>query len=253
MEFISEWGKIAGISGLVLGVFLILFQSIIRKNIFPKLDRKQAQRIIIIILIMIWTFGIIVIYLYYSNEGEETNGSSQLTVYVHGPDGKQDLILENTGTLIIDFGNDRRSPMIGENGRTNCGEIPEKFIGEKIGIGVVAEGYELLYPDSMYVMKGEPIYLAVKKDGSLGLIEGTIKSRDGQSVLSDVTVQIGSDTSIISNDYGGFKIQLPSKMTVMDEEAPYNLTVSHPDYEVQTKLYYPNSGAIEIRLLPLNP
>ncbi|MFN0033912.1 MAG: hypothetical protein ACKVUS_02525, partial [Saprospiraceae bacterium] len=62
------------------------------------------------------------------------DGSMQLTVYVQDAAGKPIAELQNKGKVIVDFGNDRRAPLIGENGRTNLGEIPEKFRGETIPI-----------------------------------------------------------------------------------------------------------------------
>ncbi|MGF1533620.1 MAG: hypothetical protein ACFCUI_07945 [Bernardetiaceae bacterium] len=87
-----------------------------------------------------------------------------LTVYVHGPDSRQQIILQNTGRLVADFGNDRRTPEIGQNGRTNFGEIPERFRKKKkIELGLEAEGYELVKKDTAYLLDGEPIYLEVKE------------------------------------------------------------------------------------------
>src|ERR1051326_7987663 len=49
-------GKIGGIGGISLGVFLILFRDLIRKVAFPTLDNTQAYNVILIILLL--TFGI---------------------------------------------------------------------------------------------------------------------------------------------------------------------------------------------------
>jgi uncharacterized membrane protein SpoIIM required for sporulation len=53
--------KAAGIGGLALGVFLLIFRSVIRKNIFPKLQDESAYRLIRLILVLtflIATLGI---------------------------------------------------------------------------------------------------------------------------------------------------------------------------------------------------
>ena len=39
-------GKVAGIGGIALGVFLLLFREVIRKNIFPRLPSEQAFKLI---------------------------------------------------------------------------------------------------------------------------------------------------------------------------------------------------------------
>ncbi len=175
--------------------------------------------------------------------------SLQLTVYVHGPEGQQHIVLEDTGKLIVDFGNDRRRPKIGENGRTNFGEIPQKFNDQEIGIGLKATGYELADPNKQYKMDGKPIYLAVKKDDSLAKISGIVKNRDGSEFIKDALVMIGNDTTTTTNELGIFKIILPLEMQVKDDKSPYLLTVKKEGYQIKTEYYYPrSSGDIEIRL-----
>jgi len=49
-------GKVAGIGGIALGVFLLLFKEVIRKNIFPSLSNDEAYRLIR--QFMYLTFGI---------------------------------------------------------------------------------------------------------------------------------------------------------------------------------------------------
>jgi len=51
-------GQIAGLGGLSLGIVLILFKEIIKKEIFPKLTKKQAHSILRLILILSWLTGI---------------------------------------------------------------------------------------------------------------------------------------------------------------------------------------------------
>ncbi len=174
--------------------------------------------------------------------------SLQLTVYVHGQKGRQHIVLENIGELVVDFDNDRRTAMIGEHGRTNFGEIPQKFNNQEIGIGLEATGYELAHPHKQYKILGKPIYLAVKKDDSLGRISGIVKNREGSAFIKNALVMIGNDTTTITNEFGIFKITLPVSMQVKDNNTPYMLTVKKEGYSVTTEYYYPKSKDIEIRL-----
>ena len=130
------------------------------------------------------------------------NKNLQLTVYVHGSKGKQDIILENEGKLIADFGNDRRDPMVGENGRANMGEIPQSFHSKKIPISLQAEGYETLYPDSNYLMNGEPIYLAVKPNCANCRVYGNVRKEDRFS--SGLIVNLTGQNLIDTTDQNGF-------------------------------------------------
>ncbi|WP_312547946.1 DUF4019 domain-containing protein [Massilia sp.] len=49
-EVLQVVGKTAGIGGLALGVFLLIFRDIIRRNIFPKLSPTHAYRLITLIV-----------------------------------------------------------------------------------------------------------------------------------------------------------------------------------------------------------
>ena len=52
-------GQIAGIGGLALGVLLIIFRDIIRKNIFPRLPPGQAYRLLRLITGAVWSVAVI--------------------------------------------------------------------------------------------------------------------------------------------------------------------------------------------------
>lgn len=51
-------GKLAGIGGLSLGIFLILFREVIRKNIFPNLTKAQAYKVIKLIIVLTFVIAI---------------------------------------------------------------------------------------------------------------------------------------------------------------------------------------------------
>ncbi len=86
-------GQIAGIGGLALGVLLVLFREVIRKNIFPNLETGQAFSLLKLIVILVWTVALAGIgaWVYVTvtangtetPEGAPTHGrmSSSLTLY----------------------------------------------------------------------------------------------------------------------------------------------------------------------------
>jgi hypothetical protein len=51
-NILRHLGEVAGIGGLALGVFLILFREVIRKRIFPTLSKEHAYRIIRLFLVL---------------------------------------------------------------------------------------------------------------------------------------------------------------------------------------------------------
>jgi hypothetical protein len=52
-------GEIAGIGGLALGVLLIVFRDIIRKNVFPTLSKAHAYSLLRLIAILAWSVAIL--------------------------------------------------------------------------------------------------------------------------------------------------------------------------------------------------
>lgn len=170
-----------------------------------------------------------------------------LTVYVHGPEGKQQIILENRGKLIIDFDNDRRVAMIGENGRTNFEEIPTRFNRLEVEIGFEEKGYELINPGKKYLINGSAIYIGIKKDNSLGIVSGYVRSEKENRLLQGAEVFIGSDTSILTDNTGFFRILLPQQMRVIDSNTPYRILVRYKGIEKEYR-YFPLSGPLQVQL-----
>lgn len=58
-ELFKTVGQVAGIGGLALGVFLLLFRDIIRKNIFPTLPPPEAYRLMRLITGAVWSVTIV--------------------------------------------------------------------------------------------------------------------------------------------------------------------------------------------------
>jgi hypothetical protein len=58
-EVLKTVGQIAGIGGLALGVFLLLFRDIIRKNIFPQLGKAHAYRLLRLIAVLVWSVAVL--------------------------------------------------------------------------------------------------------------------------------------------------------------------------------------------------
>jgi hypothetical protein len=58
-QLLQELAKIAGIGGIALGVFVLLFEQVIRKNIFPMLSDDHASGLIR--QFMYLTFGVAVV------------------------------------------------------------------------------------------------------------------------------------------------------------------------------------------------
>jgi hypothetical protein len=51
-------GQIAGIGGIALGVFLLLFRDIIRKEIFPQLTKERAFHLIRLVAVLVFLIAL---------------------------------------------------------------------------------------------------------------------------------------------------------------------------------------------------
>lgn len=202
---------------------------------FPQTS-ELPKRLLLMVAVVV-TF-----YLLYMFIGRDD--TMQLTVYVQNTVGKPITELQNKGKVIVDFGNDRRTPLIGENGRTNLGEIPEKFRGETIPIVLEAEGYEPVEPDKKYALDGKPVYFLVRRDNSLGNIQGIVQTRDGSEFISGALVMVDHDTTILTDNLGRFRLILPEKM----HKTEYLLTVKKVGFKDANEMFRPKTTPADIRL-----
>jgi hypothetical protein len=58
-EIIKTVSQTAGIGGVALGIYLLLFRDIIRKQIFPELSRQHAFRLLRLIALLVWSVAVL--------------------------------------------------------------------------------------------------------------------------------------------------------------------------------------------------
>ena len=61
-EILKIVGQVAGIGGLGLGVFLLLYRNIIKKNIFPNMTKVQTYKLFKLIVILVFSIAVIGIF-----------------------------------------------------------------------------------------------------------------------------------------------------------------------------------------------
>lgn len=57
-KILSSLGRIAGVGGIALGAFLLIFQGVLQKQFLPQAGLGSAQAFAVILSLMILTFGI---------------------------------------------------------------------------------------------------------------------------------------------------------------------------------------------------
>lgn len=212
MDFIREWGLIAGIAGLALGVFLLLFNLVIRKSKFPIQTKRQSFIISIVFMLLVWALAIFCIIVYYIGKSKEP---AQVTVLVHSERGKDDLVLPNRGKVKLIYGDANVVETINDKGEATFKQIPLEFFSSEATVEILfidpeGEPYRVINPDSLYQLtKGKYISLTVKLYG-LSQIRGIVKDFKTGYPIQGARIRIlGIDT--ISNQYGEFILSIPSE------------------------------------------
>lgn len=78
-------GQIAGIGGIALGVFLVLFRDIIRRNIFPKLTKQDGYRLMRLITLCVWSVAVLGVAVWGALEFRSGTKVDQSTTGVGSP------------------------------------------------------------------------------------------------------------------------------------------------------------------------
>ncbi len=166
-----------------------------------------------------------------------------VVIYTHGNGGKQDIIQLKDTKLVADFGGRREVSKVGENNQNIFAEIPATFSNRKIGIGLQGtEGYVLKYPDSLYLLNGEPIYLAVTLGDNARLIKGVVKTQNGDLLESVVVTTVGE--SSLTDAKGYFTLSIPANK----QQPSYPLTLTRKGYRTANETYIPQNQTAEYRL-----
>jgi carboxypeptidase family protein len=158
-----------------------------------------------------------------------------LTVYVHGPAGRQDLALRGQGAVLLDLGGDRRSAAIGDKGQAFFPEIPANFRGRNVNVALDASGYERTDSNQLQ-LDGTSAYLEVRRKPSH--IRGNVLDPAGKP-LAGATVSLAG-ISTTSGEQGQFDLTLSSDR--IDERMV--MRIAADGYQTWSQEVTPNGGAL---------
>jgi hypothetical protein len=211
--------------------------------------KKKMNWVLTIVAVSIITFFVkFLLEEYVNTKTKEDPLLHQFTVFVTDINGN--VVLEHQGKVNTFLGNRPLRGTIGEDGRVNFGDLQKSYIGDTIQLGFEAEGWELVNLDTLYIFTGKPIKLQIRKDASLGIIKGAVKSRKSGEYLAGAAVRINTDTIIYTDSSGFFKTKLPLKFQVPDINQGYKLEVWAKGYQAKSEYFYPKSTPADIRLTP---
>jgi hypothetical protein len=156
-----------------------------------------------------------------------------LTVYVHGEGGPQDIVLRNSGRVVIKLGPAPQSEPIGDNGQAFFPAVPSDFRGQQVQAWVESETYGS--PGTTTTIEGTSLDLQVKKKIKYFKLAGTLLDSLGKPLPGvRITVpELKAETE--TNNDGWYELQIAA-----DEERMVDLIAHKQGYE--TKRLSPTLG-----------
>jgi hypothetical protein len=156
-------GQIAGIGGLSLGLILIIFREVLKKNIYPTLNRIQAYRILRLIILLVWSIAIIGILAWLitspENSSQKESKTDNLTSYLRGVVVNSDSEPVPDAIISIDaLPSD--SFITTSDGGFYIEKVPRK-IGDRVRLYVRKSEYKL---HNEYVSLPGPVTILLVKD-----------------------------------------------------------------------------------------
>ena len=214
-----------------------LFSGGSMKNKFRPLSRL----ILVIFMAGILLFNFNSRFSINSKSSSESLGSNSVTVFVHGKQGRNDLILQNKGKVEITYGGARVLQGVNEKGQAFFNEIPERFFSDnaKVYINIRdtdGEPYRAQRPDSLYNLDPqEPIFFPVILE-NLDRVFGSVYWNE--SPLEGVIVSIDNVIRDTTDNFGEYKLQIPEEM----QKKIHQVKFLKPGFKMQVKSAYPQTN-----------
>jgi hypothetical protein len=144
-----------------------------------------------------------------------------LTVYVHGAGGPQDLVLQNSGYVVLRLGLESRKEPIGEDGQAYFPAIPANLRGQEVPLWVESQEFEATGAPQRRLVPPS-VDVSVQKKG--GLISGRVQDEQGFAVTGAEVRVLGLRT--VTDNAGHFEINIPGDRMQAEAE----LEVAAPGY-----------------------
>lgn len=244
MNFIKEWGMIAGFAGLALGAFVFLFKGVLQKTFLSKLTQRQSFAVLLTFMLLVCVVSIYSIKIYFDQQ-QPVNG--EVTILVCGEKGKEDRVLTNRGEVSLIYGDAIVTSTINDKGEAYFKQIPETFFEKDAFVEILfsdplGEPYHSVYPDSSYQLQpNQHITLPVELYG-LEMIKGTVRDFETSQLLDSVRISV-LGASTYSNEFGEYHLEIPADLqqqfqTIRAMKDGYEL-YEIADIPVQTNQEFP--------------
>jgi hypothetical protein len=162
-----------------------------------------------------------------------------LTVYVHGERGPQDVVLRNSGYVVLRLGPESRREPIGGDGQAYFPAIPANFRGQEVPVWVESEGFEVIGAPLRRLV-GSNVDVSVQKKS--GRVSGRVQDEQGNAISGAEVRVAGFSTS--TDKAGRFEVDIPGGHLQPELE----LEAVAPGYALQRYSVVPNSNEAVITL-----
>ncbi len=132
-----------------------------------------------------------------------------------------------------------------DNNKLILNVIDGKYIDSKVKISM-NDPYWRLVEDSL-ILKKDLIEIWIEPNGALSEVKGVVRGLNNQ-FLVNATVQVGTDTLLITDELGRVEARLPIPI----QKEWHQLKISAPGYKPGAIEYYPNVSEFDLRLEPSN-
>lgn len=227
----------------ISAAFSYLIQRLFHKNVPPPPLLEEARQARRRRLITRWSLVIALIALLISSHAIYTSSIHKQrtfsnTFFIKGAH-LHDCPIEEGSSLTVFLSDQPYHTSINEYCQVTVNQIPQKFQEERIPVGVKlqATGYELIQPDSQYILAGEPIHLQVSRDNSLGWVFGKVwqKAKKGIFQGAEIEIKSGRKSWVIESDSrGNFEFYVPKPF----HQKEYQLVITM-DQEIWKGSYFP--------------
>jgi len=156
-----------------------------------------------------------------------------LTVYVHGERGPQDVVLRNSGYVVLRLGPESRREPIGGDGQAYFPAIPASFRGQEVPVWVESQEFEVVGVPLCRLV-GSSVDVSVQKKG--GRVSGRVQDEQGNAISGAEVRVAGLSTS--TDKAGRFEVAIPGDRIWPELE----LDVVAPGYEPEYYSAVPNSN-----------
>lgn len=180
--------------------------------------------------------GLIIAFLaFYFGFENSTNDAFTYTVFVHGEQGQDDIIL-NQGKVVMDLNNDRRVSEINSSGAAIFNGVPANLDGDSVKIFIEhKEPYRPVDLDRKYALKRSgKAYLKVKLYGS-DILYGYVLNHNGTGIDS-VRISI-RDTSAFTNKQGYYNLEIPLEYQKKFQNVRYEKEGYKPEIRKNTPIH----------------